>query len=206
LTWANLTVLEPTPQRTQPKIAQAADQKVNILTDQLIEWSTNQFNRREKSKLSELRLNSFDGSPFQSIFLMDLDQSRILDGVGEFASSKDYKAFDPLNRQALNQIRAQMTQALKKKITPPAQGKFYYLRDLASSELTQLNGQSFVTIIVPLMQVSESGALGQRLALIGVKPTEAQALRSIVKLNLLLKNHPLMLMIVRKMRLASRLC
>ena len=178
LTWTNLTVLEPSAPRPQLKSVQAADQRLNILTDQLIEWSNNQFNRREKSKVSELRLNSFDGSPFQSIFLMDLDQSRILDGVGEFASSKDYKAFDPLNRQALTQIRAQMAQALKKKITPPTQGKFYYLRDLASSETTQLNGQSFVTIIVPLMQVSESGALGQRLALIGVKTTEAQALRT----------------------------
>ncbi|NDA47425.1 MAG: EAL domain-containing protein [Alphaproteobacteria bacterium] len=178
LTWTNLTVLEPFSPRPQLKSVQAADQTLSILTDQLIEWSTTQFNRRERSKASELRLNSFDSSDFQSIFLMDLERARILEGVGEFASAKDYKVFDPLNRQALNQIRAQMAQALKKKITPPAQSKFYYLRELASSEMAQLNGQSFVTIIVPLVQVSDSGALGQRLALIGVKTTEGQAPRT----------------------------
>lgn len=169
LTWTNLAVLDASPQRNQTTAAQPVDQKLILLTDALIEWSSSQLNRRDKSKASELRLNSFDASEFQSVFLMDLDRSRILDGIGEFSTSKDYKPFDQVNRPAMKQVRERLADFLKTKKASQALNKYQYVRDLSTHEFKTINGKTYVNLIIPVLQYNENGLASQRLALIGIK-------------------------------------
>ena len=178
LTWTNLAVLDPAPQYNQPKVSQPVDQKITLLTDKLIEWSASQLARRDKSRVNELRLNSFETNDFLSVFLMDLDRSRIFDGIGDFGTSRDYKSFDQVNRSALKQMRERLNDIVKSKKALQPASKYQYLRDLSSTSFNLMNGKTYLTIIVPLTQISENGGLAQKMALIGVKETDTSFQRS----------------------------